>query len=89
MSRIMEGMKGCLNNSDISVYVKELISNIIEMQKRGWTASLIPAATPAVNPYLNTNYAENSVNTGDYYEDYNSYSDEEDFQARYGFILKV
>jgi hypothetical protein len=85
MSRIMEGMKGCLNNSDISVYVKELISNIIEMQKRGWTASLIPAATPAVNPYLNTNYAENSVNTGDYYEDYNSYSDEEDFQASYDF----
>lgn len=86
MNRVMEEMKGCLNNTDISVYVKELITNIIDMQSRGWTASLIPSATAAINPYLNTNYTENnSTNAGDYYEEYNSYSDEEDFQTSYDF----
>lgn len=85
MELVMEQMKASLNNTDISVYVKELITNIIEMQSRGWTASLIPT-TPIVNPYLNTNYTENNTtNPTDFYEEYNSYSDEEEFQTSYDF----
>ncbi|CAG2170840.1 unnamed protein product, partial [Oppiella nova] len=68
------------------VYVKELVHNILDMQKRGWTANMPSVTnTPLVNPYLNTNLAEKSAaNSTDYYEEYN-YSDEEDFQASYDF----
>ncbi|CAG2183074.1 unnamed protein product, partial [Oppiella nova] len=59
MNRVMEELKYCLNSDDISVYVKELVHNILDMQKRGWTANMPSVTnTPLVNPYLNTNLAE-------------------------------
>lgn len=82
----MDQLKVCSEDKQISPYVKELMTNIIEMQKRGWTASLPSAATastPMVNPYANQS---NNWNNGpEYYEEYNNYSDEEEFlqQARY------
>ena len=86
----MEQLKVCSEDKQISPYVKELMTNIIEMRKRNWTANMPSSATtsiPVVNPYANQ--PENNWNNGgENYEEYNNYSDEDDFlhQARYDMI---
>ena len=80
VKRVMDRMEVCINEKDINQYMKELMTNIVEMQKRGWTASM-PASDNAsnhvVNPYLD---ATPESNWGDYTEEYNNYSDDDEFQ---------
>ncbi|XP_054161660.1 polyadenylate-binding protein-interacting protein 1-like [Oppia nitens] len=84
LNKVIEEMKGTLGNDDISVYIKELVTNIIEMQKRGWTANM-PSAAPIHNPYLNMNFVEQNAPQNNYHEEDN-YSDfEENYQTRYDF----
>jgi len=78
----MEKLSSFSNSADVSVYTRELITIVLEMQKRGWTA-LTPAANVVkqVNPYLNNSH-QPAPSTSEY-EEYNS--DEEDPQASYDF----
>ena len=78
MTKVLEGVKACIDDKSIDPYVKELMTNILELQRMGWNAATrAPTATasvPVVNPYLEANPANNGA---EYYDEYNNYSDEE------------
>ncbi|CAG2103339.1 unnamed protein product [Medioppia subpectinata] len=79
MNQVMKDMETSLTTSEASIYIKELVVNIIEMQKRGWVPKP-PAAHTLINPYLpnGTQLSHKKATiSGDYYE-YSTYSDEEE-----------
>lgn len=83
MPKLMKNLE--VNNTHGSKYTKELVTNVIEMQKRGWSA--IPSTSVAAhNPYLNT-YVAPVAN--EYTEEYNGYSDEEEMYPRYSATVLV
>jgi len=86
LAKVMEKLNSFSNNTDVSPYTRELITIVVEMQKRGWTALAPTNVVKQVNPYLNMNNTYQQHTPGpsnSEFEEYNS--DEEEVQTSYDF----